>query len=92
MRPLFYVLFVAAQLWVVAAVVRAILSWFPIDYGSPAHKANSVLVRVTEPLIAPVRRIMPTVSAGGVGIDLSFMVVILVMQFFVIPLLARHAF
>ena len=92
MHTIFYVLLVAAQIWVVAAIVRAILSWFPVPYGSPAHKANEVLARVTEPLIAPVRRVMPTVNAGGVGIDLSFLVVVLVIQLFVIPLLARLAF
>jgi YggT family protein len=65
-------------LWILCMFVRAILSWFPISYGSAAHRINSVLVRITEPVIAPVRRVIPPVGSGGVSIDLSFIVVIVV--------------
>ena len=91
MRAIFLVLAIVAQIWVLCAIARAILSWFPISYDSPAHRANSVLVRITEPLIAPVRRLMPPVRAGGSGIDLSFIIVLLALQIFVIPLLYRLA-
>jgi YggT family protein len=55
-----------------AIVVRSLLSWFPID-------RNNELVRlldmVTEPLIDPVRRIMPRTGM----IDFSAMIVIIVL-------------
>jgi YggT family protein len=63
-------------IWILCMFVRAILSWFPITYGSAVHRINSVLVRITEPVIAPVRRVIPPVGSGGVAIDLSFIVVI----------------
>ena len=88
-HAIFFVLFVIAEIWVICAVGRAILSWFPISYDSMAHRVNSVLVRVTEPVIAPVRRILPPVRAGGIGIDLSFLVVFFALQLLVIPLLLR---
>ena len=91
MRVIFYILAVILEIWVLCAIGRAILSWFPISYDSPAHRINSVLVRITEPLIGPVRRIMPPVRAGGIGIDLSFLVVLLGLQLIVIPLLYRLA-
>jgi YggT family protein len=91
-KAIFFLAFVACQLWVICAVARAVLSWFPITYDSPAHRINSFLVRVTEPLIAPVRRVLPPVRAGNVGLDLAFLVVILVLEFLVIPFLGRHAF
>jgi len=47
-----------------AIIARALLSWFPIDQGSPIFQ---VLWRVTEPIIEPIRRIMPQTSM----IDLS---------------------
>jgi YggT family protein len=74
------------QLWVIAAIGRAILSWFPISYGSPWHRVNTVLVTVTEPFIAPVRRVIRPVGIGGVGVDLSFMVVVLVVQLIAVQL------
>ena len=53
-------------------VVRAILSWVsqgrnPIDY---------VLLQLTEPLLAPIRRIIPPLG----GLDLSVLVLFLVLQ------------
>ncbi|MDB6370671.1 YggT family protein [Photorhabdus bodei] len=55
--------------WLVLA--RALLSWIsqgrnPIDY---------VLMQLTEPLMAPIRRIMPTMG----GLDFSAMIVILIL-------------
>jgi YggT family protein len=47
-----------------AIIARALLSWFPIDQGSPIFQ---VLWRVTEPIIEPIRRIMPQTGM----IDLS---------------------
>jgi YggT family protein len=64
-------------LWILCLFVRAILSWFPISYGSAAHRVNSVLVRITEPVIAPVRKVIPPLGSGAVSIDLSFIVVII---------------
>lgn len=63
-------------IWIVCMFVRAILSWFPITYGSAVHRINGVLVRITEPVLAPVRRVIPPVGSGGVAIDLSFIVVV----------------
>jgi YggT family protein len=73
-----FVLVFVLTLFVICLFVRAILSWFPISYGSVAHRINSVLVRITEPVIAPVRRIIPPIGGGSVSIDLSFMVVVIV--------------
>jgi len=79
------------EIWVLCAVARAVLSWFPIAYGSAMYRINRVLIRVTEPLIAPVRRILPPARVGGVGIDLAFLVVFLGIQFVVIRLLSNYA-
>ena len=39
-----------------AIVARSLLSWFPVDQGSPLYQ---LLFRVTEPIIEPFRRVMP---------------------------------
>lgn len=49
---------------------RAILSWFPIRPGTAMASVSSILHDLTEPLLAPLRRVVP---AAGM-IDLSFLV------------------
>ncbi len=53
-------------------IARSLLSWFPIDQGSPLYQ---MLFRVTEPLIDPLRRVMPNTGM----IDLSPMAAIIVL-------------
>jgi YggT family protein len=77
------------ELYVVLLIVRALLSWFPVVPGTAFERAIRLLDRLTEPVLRPVRRILPPVRAGGMGIDLSVMVVILVAQIVVIPVLLR---
>ncbi len=42
-----------------AIFLRAILSWFPI---SPNNSLVTILFQVTEPIIAPLRRVIPLVG------------------------------
>ncbi|MGH8805946.1 MAG: YggT family protein, partial [Polaromonas sp.] len=49
----------------------AVLSW--IQPGSPAY---GLLGRLTEPLLTPLRRLIPTVG----GVDLSALVLLVVLQ------------
>jgi YggT family protein len=63
----------------------AILSWFRIQPGSTLARVQYFLYRATEPLLRPVRRIVPPVG----GLDLSFLVVSLVLVFVAIPVLNR---
>jgi YggT family protein len=58
----------------IAVFARAILSWFNMDPRSPLLQ---VLDMVTDPIIDPIRRIMPRLGM----IDLSPLVAILLLQF-----------
>lgn len=62
---------VALQTMMILVIGFAILSW--VQPGSPAY---SLLGRLTEPLLAPLRRVIPSVG----GIDLSAIVLILALQ------------
>lgn len=64
------VTFIQILTW--AIIARALMSWVPIDQNSPLVQ---VLHRVTEPIIDPIRRVMPQ---GGM-IDLSPLMAILVL-------------
>ncbi len=68
---------------------RALLSWFPARPGSTLASVNSVLYRLTEPVLGPVRRLLPPVRAGGMGIDLSFIIVFFGIQMIVIPIVSN---
>ena len=74
-----YILADVANLFVYALIARAILSFFPISYGSPMATVASFLFRVTEPVLAPVRRVLPPMG----GLDLSPLVVIIGIQLLV---------
>lgn len=57
--------------------VRIVLSWFPLEPGGTMATVHNFLYAVTEPVLAPVRRVLPPVGMGGMGFDLAPIVVIL---------------
>jgi YggT family protein len=75
------------RLYIYALFARIILSWFPISSGSGLASVFSVLYAITEPVLGPVRRLLPPVGMGGMGIDLSPIIVTLVFQFLLFPAL-----
>ena len=42
--------------------VRIILSWFPTNPAGPLASVTQVLFRITEPVLGPVRRIVPSLG------------------------------
>ena len=66
--------------YLVILAARAILSWFPVRSGTFLAGLNALLFDLTEPVLRPVRRVIPPTGM----LDLSFMVV-----FFVIVILIQ---
>ena len=66
--------------FIVVLIARMVLDWAGVVSSGPlwVRRARSLAHAGTEPVIAPVRRRMPPMRAGGVGIDLAFTVVFLV--------------
>lgn len=63
-------------------VARAVLDWTAVLAGpsAPASIRSRVsrgVTAVTEPILAPVRRVLPPLRLGGVSFDLAFIVVFL---------------
>jgi len=52
----------AVNLYVLAIVIRIVLSYFPLNPGTPAATAFSYLYRATEPLLGSARRVIPSVG------------------------------
>jgi YggT family protein len=66
----FFIFFLYALM--IAIVLRALLSWFPIDRNNQYAR---LLVTVTEPILEPLRRIVPRIGM----FDLSTMVAIILL-------------
>ncbi len=57
-------------IYMVVLFGRAILSWFPIEPGSVWAAIGNVLIQLTEPVLAPLRRVIPPMGM----LDVSFLV------------------
>lgn len=73
------------ELYIIILLLRAVLSWFPYDPTSPLNGARRVLFTLTEPVLAPARRIIPPVGM----IDISFLVVVIVLEIVVTQIFSR---
>ncbi len=62
-----------AQALTIAIILRAIISWFPID---PRNPLVVFLHDITEPILAPIRQVLPRLGM----IDLSPLVAIILIQ------------
>jgi YggT family protein len=75
------------RLYLIAIFARIILSWFPISPDSPFAAIFRTLYTITEPVLGPIRRVLPPVGMGGMGLDLSPIIVVFGIQLLVAPLL-----
>jgi YggT family protein len=71
------ILCVVLQLYWLVVVARIVMEWIPISFDHPLARVRSVLRSLTEPLLAPLRAIIPTVRLGGMGLDLSPIVLLI---------------
>lgn len=71
-----YLLITVLRLMFWILIIRAILSWFSQGQNPIEH----VLHELTEPLLRPVRRVLPPMG----GLDLSVLVLIILIQFLMI--------
>ena len=72
------------QLLTWAIIARSLLTWFPIDQSSTIYQA---LWRVTEPIIDPIRKVLP--SSGMIDLSpLAAIIMLIVLGQLVIGLQA----
>ncbi|HEY1989304.1 MAG TPA: YggT family protein [Acidimicrobiales bacterium] len=74
------------ELYVFVLIAYSLLSWVQPAYDSPVRRIQRGLAVVCDPVLNLVRRVLPTARIGGVGLDLSVLVVILVIQVIILPL------
>jgi YggT family protein len=67
-------LYTLGVIYLVIMVLRAVLSWFPVRSGSGLGTVNHWLTVLTEPVVAPFRKVIPPLGV----FDISYMVALLV--------------
>ncbi len=76
------IIILALQLYVYCVIGRILLSWFPVSPGSPVATISGALYSITEPVLGPLRNVLPSIGM----FDLSPMVVIFGVNLVLIPL------
>ncbi len=77
-------LIVILQIMTVVLIAGAVLSWIRVEPGSALDSVKRSLDRITEPILSPVRRLLPRTG----GIDLSVLVVLLVINLVLVPIVS----
>jgi len=72
-NSLFFIVKTLADLYLLTFVVRFILQWIQADFYNPI---SQFILRVTNPLVVPVRRLLPSVR----GIDVPTLTVLVLLQ------------
>ena len=76
--PLLHVLI---SLYVWALIINAVLSWIASSgYDGPFVQIRSFFYRITAPVLDPLRRVIPRTSFGGVTVDFSVWIAILLLD------------
>ncbi|WP_181783649.1 YggT family protein [Pseudonocardia pini] len=75
-------------------LARVVVDWVgvlsPGGGGSAMYQARRITHGVTEPVIAPVRRVVKPVQLGGISLDLAFIIVfvgVLILRTVLVPLI-----
>jgi len=61
----------ALLIYLLILFVRILLSWFPPPRSGPGAQLVSILFRLTDPVLRPLRNLIPPLRAGMMAIDLS---------------------
>lgn len=76
MGAILWLVCLAGNIFLFAVFARIILSWFPVSPDGIGASISSFLYGITEPVMGPIRRLLPPVGMGGMALDLSPIVVI----------------
>ena len=60
----FLITFITVLVWVLIAAIfaRVLLSWIPMGDGSQLNPLVAIIYQITEPILAPLRRIIPRIG------------------------------
>jgi YggT family protein len=66
--------------YILVLLVRVVLSWVnPDQIRGALGQLQYICELLTEPLLRPIRRVLPMLRVGGVGIDMSTFVLMIIL-------------
>jgi YggT family protein len=68
------------QGYALVVFARIVFEWIPVSFDHPVARIRGVLRALTEPLLRPLRAMIPPLRMGGVGLDLSPLVLVLALS------------
>ena len=81
--------FFALQALLYLFLAAAVFSWIPPTSSALVEEVRRAILRITEPVVRPVRRILPPIRVGTAGVDLSYTVTGLIL-IALVNFLGRH--
>jgi len=83
-HALLNILCVVLTVYPIPPCVRVIISWatmfgFRAPNSGPLRTLLDLLEDVTEPVLRPLRALIPPIRAGGVGLDLSIIIAFVIL-------------
>ena len=68
------ILYSALRIYELILIARVVISWIRVD---PYHPIVQWIIKLTEPVLAPIRMLLPT---ARIGLDLSPLIVLILIQ------------
>jgi YggT family protein len=73
-----HLLQVLINVYLIVLIARALTSWFPPPaHGSPFAYISQILRDLTEPLLAPMRRVIPPAGPFDISFTVLFFILII---------------
>ncbi len=67
-------------LYELVVFARIIIDWFRVPFDHPVAKLRDALAVVVDPVLRPIRRVIPPLRMGGMAIDLSPLVLLIALS------------
>ena len=77
------------QLYIFILFIRIIASWFPVNPFSGIGRALRIVAAITDPILVPVRRLLPPLRVGSGALDLSPLIVFIALEI-ILSVLRSH--
>ena len=77
MNPLGLILDLAFYAIIIWVILSYVINFGRLPWGHPVRRVYDAIDRVLQPVLRPLRRVLPPVRLGNVALDLSPLVLIL---------------
>jgi len=67
-------------LYLIGIIARIVLDYIQVPSDHPVGRIRNLLAAIIDPLLSPLRRVLPSIPAGRMRIDLSPIVLIIGVQ------------